>query len=112
MMPNLMAAPEGETERRREIARHLVEWLARETDLRASLLAGSAAQGTSDQHSDIDLLNYYEVLPQPAAFDAVLIATAHEAVDYQQLADWAPLIVDTRNVMSGFKSVDGRIWKA
>ena len=47
-----------------------------------------------------------------SGFDAVLIATAHEAVDYQQLADWSPLIVDTRNVMSGFKAVDGRIWKA
>ena len=72
MMPNLMAAPEGETERRRAIARHLVDRLADETDLRASLLAGSAAQGTSDQHSDIDLLNYYDVLPEPAAFDSVL----------------------------------------
>ena len=34
-----------------------------------------------------------------AAFDCVLIATAHACVDYKQLADWARLIVDTRNVM-------------
>jgi len=72
MMPNLMAAPGGETERRRAIARRVVDRLAGETDLTASLLAGSAAQGTSDEHSDIDLLNYYEVLPEPAVFDAVL----------------------------------------
>ena len=31
-------------------------------------------------------------------FDAVLIATDHDAVDYESLARWAPLIVDTRNV--------------
>jgi len=72
MMPNLMAAPGGESERRQAIARSIVDRLAVETDLRASLLAGSAAQGTSDEHSDIDLLNYYDALPEPAAFDAVL----------------------------------------
>ncbi|WP_233192824.1 nucleotide sugar dehydrogenase [Acidimangrovimonas sediminis] len=33
-------------------------------------------------------------------FDAVVIATDHEAVDYARLAEWAPLIVDTRNVMA------------
>jgi len=31
--------------------------------------------------------------------DCVLIATAHACVDYRQLADWAQLIVDTRNVL-------------
>ncbi|WP_234635850.1 nucleotide sugar dehydrogenase [Allorhizobium ampelinum] len=35
-----------------------------------------------------------------AAFDAVLIATDHDTVDYQQLADWCPLIVDTRNALA------------
>ena len=34
-------------------------------------------------------------------FDAVLIATAHQNVDYQQLGQWAQLIVDTRNAMKG-----------
>lgn len=33
-------------------------------------------------------------------FDAVLIATDHDDVDYAALADWAPLIVDTRNAMA------------
>ena len=32
------------------------------------------------------------------AFDAVLIATDHDQVDYAALAAWSPLIVDTRNV--------------
>jgi UDP-N-acetyl-D-glucosamine dehydrogenase len=34
-----------------------------------------------------------------AGFDAVLIATDHDAVDYAALAEWAPLVVDTRNAM-------------
>ena len=61
-----------ESEERREIARRVVARLAARTDLRASLLAGSAALGISDEHSDIDLLNFYETLPDQAAFDAAL----------------------------------------
>jgi UDP-N-acetyl-D-glucosamine dehydrogenase len=33
-----------------------------------------------------------------AAFDCVLVSTAHACVDYGQLAAWAQTIVDTRNV--------------
>jgi UDP-N-acetyl-D-glucosamine dehydrogenase len=40
-----------------------------------------------------------------SGFDAVLIATAHHNVDYQQLGQWAPLIVDTRNAMKGSESI-------
>jgi UDP-N-acetyl-D-glucosamine dehydrogenase len=47
-----------------------------------------------------------------AAFDAVLISTAHDAVNYQQLADWAPLIVDTRHVMVKCRAAAGQIWPA
>jgi hypothetical protein len=65
-----MASPGPETERRLAIARRVVGRLAARTELRASLLAGSAAQGTSDEHSDIDLLNYYRELPDQATFDA------------------------------------------
>ncbi len=35
-----------------------------------------------------------------AAFDAVLVATDHDDVDYARLADWSPLIIDTRNVFA------------
>ena len=34
------------------------------------------------------------------SFDVVLIATNHACINYQELADWAPLIVDTRNAMA------------
>jgi len=47
-----------------------------------------------------------------AAFDLVLIATAHKSVNYQELADWADLIVDTRNAMAGVKTKPGQVWKA
>jgi UDP-N-acetyl-D-glucosamine dehydrogenase len=47
-----------------------------------------------------------------SSFDAALIATAHAAVDYAQLAQWSPLIVDTRNVMAGIGTVGGKVWKA
>ena len=47
-----------------------------------------------------------------SAFDAVLISTAHDAVNYQDLAGWSPLIVDTRNVMAKFKVAPGQVWKA
>ncbi len=45
-------------------------------------------------------------------FDAVLLATNHQSVNYQELADWAPCIVDTRNAMAAFKTKAGQVWKA
>ena len=35
------------------------------------------------------------------SFDVSLISTAHKCVNYQELADWAGLIVDTRNATQG-----------
>ena len=35
-----------------------------------------------------------------AAFDAVVIATAHDCVDHGDLTEWADLIIDTRNAMT------------
>jgi UDP-N-acetyl-D-glucosamine dehydrogenase len=47
-----------------------------------------------------------------AAYDAVIIATNHQSVNYQELADWTENIVDTRNAMAGAKTKPGQIWKA
>jgi UDP-N-acetyl-D-glucosamine dehydrogenase len=47
-----------------------------------------------------------------AAFDLVLIATNHTAVNYHELGDWARSIVDTRNAMSGVQATPGKVWKA
>jgi UDP-N-acetyl-D-glucosamine dehydrogenase len=46
------------------------------------------------------------------SFDLVLIATNHSCVNYQELADWAHCIVDTRNAMSGTHVRPGKVWKA
>jgi UDP-N-acetyl-D-glucosamine dehydrogenase len=45
-------------------------------------------------------------------FDLVLISTQHAAVNYQELADWAECIVDTRNAMVAIKTRPGQVWKA
>jgi len=45
-------------------------------------------------------------------FDAVLIATNHQSVNYQELAEWAQCILDTRNAMAGIKTRPGQVWKA
>jgi UDP-N-acetyl-D-glucosamine dehydrogenase len=46
------------------------------------------------------------------AFDAVIIATAHACVNYQELADWAQCIVDTRNAMVTTHIAPEKLWKA
>lgn len=46
------------------------------------------------------------------SYDLVLIATNHASVSYGELAEWAPLIVDTRNAMTGLQTAAGVLWKA
>ncbi len=50
--------------------------------------------------------------PTISAFDAVIVATAHACVNYQELADWASCVVDTRNVMAGVRVAQDKVWKA
>jgi UDP-N-acetyl-D-glucosamine dehydrogenase len=50
--------------------------------------------------------------PTISGFDLVLIATAHVCVNYQELADWAQCIIDTRNVMASMNVASGKVWKA
>ena len=47
-----------------------------------------------------------------AAFDAVVVATAHDCVNHQELGDWAECIIDTRNAMAKVKVARGKVWKA
>jgi len=47
-----------------------------------------------------------------ASFDVTLISTAHQAVNYQELAEWSPCIVDTRNAMAAVKMDAAKVWKA
>jgi UDP-N-acetyl-D-glucosamine dehydrogenase len=47
-----------------------------------------------------------------SSFDLVLIATNHKSVNYQELAEWARGIVDTRNAMGSVEAARGKVWKA
>ncbi|MDB4794718.1 nucleotide sugar dehydrogenase [bacterium] len=45
-------------------------------------------------------------------FDLAVILTAHDGVDYDQLAEWAPIVVDTRNAMANRECSGSTIVKA
>jgi UDP-N-acetyl-D-glucosamine dehydrogenase len=47
-----------------------------------------------------------------SSFDLALIATNHGSVNYQELGQWAPCIVDTRNAMASTVTEKGKVWKA
>ena len=47
-----------------------------------------------------------------AGFDAVVISTAHRAVNYPELGEWAKCIIDSRNAMAGVQTKPGQVWKA
>ncbi len=46
------------------------------------------------------------------SFDAVVISTDHSDIDYQQLSEWAGLIIDTRNAMKHVAEKNEHVWKA
>ncbi|WP_416407660.1 nucleotide sugar dehydrogenase [Agrobacterium rosae] len=47
-----------------------------------------------------------------SAFDAVLVATDHDNIDYKSLSEWSPLIIDTRNAFAKRGIVASHIIKA
>ena len=47
-----------------------------------------------------------------ASYDAVVISTNHSDINYGELAEWANIIIDTRNAMNGNKTINGQVWKA
>ncbi|NBV20610.1 MAG: nucleotide sugar dehydrogenase [Proteobacteria bacterium] len=46
------------------------------------------------------------------SYDVVVISTNHKKTNNQELADWAQLVVDTRNAMADVKVKAGKVWKA
>ncbi len=46
------------------------------------------------------------------SYDVVIISTNHKKTNNQDLADWAQLVVDTRNAMADVKVKAGKVWKA
>jgi UDP-N-acetyl-D-glucosamine dehydrogenase len=47
-----------------------------------------------------------------SSFDLVLISTNHASVNYRELAEWSPCIIDTRNAMFGIPAKPNQVWKA
>lgn len=47
-----------------------------------------------------------------SCFDAVVVATAHDAVNYRELCDWVGCIIDSRNSMIDAKASPRQVWKA
>lgn len=47
-----------------------------------------------------------------SGYDAVVVSTNHKKANNQELADWAQVIVDTRNAMADVKVKAGKVWKA
>ena len=47
-----------------------------------------------------------------SSFDVVVVSTAHKAVNYEELGEWAQSLVDTRNVMAGVEGCVGKIVRA
>ena len=47
-----------------------------------------------------------------SSYDAVVICTNHKKANNQELADWAQVIVDTRNAMADVKVKADKVWKA
>jgi len=45
-------------------------------------------------------------------FDAVVISTDHDNIDYRELAKWSDCIVDSRNAMKEVGSKEGEVFKA
>jgi UDP-N-acetyl-D-glucosamine dehydrogenase len=48
---------------------------------------------------------------QPAEYDCVAIVTAHSAIDYDEVVEQAPLVVDFRNATGRNGHVNGKVWK-
>ena len=40
-----------------------------------------------------------------------MIVTAHSSIDYEQVVEQAPLVVDLRNATGRNGRVDGKVWK-
>lgn len=47
-----------------------------------------------------------------ASYDVVVISTNHKKANNQELADWAQVIVDTRNAMADVKVSTDKVWKS
>jgi UDP-N-acetyl-D-glucosamine dehydrogenase len=65
------------------------------------------------EHADLAGAKSVELLPENVSkFDAVLICTDHDNIDYGKLLSNSGCVIDTRNVMSGIPGAADRVVKA
>ncbi len=65
------------------------------------------------EHADLAGRRSVDLTPEMlASYDAVLIATDHDNIDYQSVVDHAPLVVDTRNATARTTGGNAKIYKA
>jgi UDP-N-acetyl-D-glucosamine dehydrogenase len=48
---------------------------------------------------------------EPETYDAVVIITAHSAIDYDELVERAQIVVDLRNATGRNGTGNGKVWK-
>jgi len=78
------------------------------------LLVGSAAEGTADWHSDLDLISYHDRMPAAARIDAVLAALG--ATRLGEIAPWTEAGYSPRYDLAGLEIQAGHMtvaaWEA
>jgi UDP-N-acetyl-D-glucosamine dehydrogenase len=77
------------------------------------LLSNAGAEVSyHDPHvSDLPEHGLSSVALEPAEYDCVAIVTAHSSIDYEQVVEQAPLVVDFRNATGRNGHVNGKVWK-
>ena len=47
-----------------------------------------------------------------SSFDAAIVITHHSNINYREILEHCPLIIDTRNALASYPSKDNQVWKA
>ena len=47
-----------------------------------------------------------------SSFDAAIVVTHHTQIAYQDLLQYCPLIIDTRNALASYTASKNQVWKA
>lgn len=99
---------------RLDLARDLNEHLSPFAGIRAVVVAGSVARGWSDAYSDLEMILYWDMLPDPDTYAAIMAALrasfryppAHPGHDSAWLIDGFPVDVWNLTVASAEATMD------
>jgi UDP-N-acetyl-D-glucosamine dehydrogenase len=73
--------------------------------------AGSDVAYHDPHVPELPELGLSSVTLDPAAYDCVVVVTAHSSIDYEDLVDRAHVVVDFRNATGRNGSTNGKVWK-